>query len=134
MAELDDLLTEDELFGGGEGGTRRLQPVRESTADLIRYRVRQFASALVLDGIMPAHEIAGLKTLVAPHTVNAGLKFFIKRAGGRQGGSAKQGYSSEAMLRRGTAAARRTKLWKRESYYVSNEGGGPKWKRRFMPQ
>jgi len=81
-AELDDLLTEEELFGDND--TRTAQPIRPSTAKLIRYRVRQFASALVLSDVMKPEEVTTLKTLVGLRVVGAGLNFFIKRAGARQ--------------------------------------------------
>jgi integrase len=81
-ADLDDLLTEEELFDDGVADAGR--HVRDSTAALVRYRVRQFASALVHLGVMPATEMVALKTLVAPKTVNDGLKFFIQRAGKRE--------------------------------------------------
>jgi hypothetical protein len=80
--DLDDLLTEEELFGEALADAGR--HVRDSTAALIRYRVRQFASALVHQGVMPPTEMVALKTLVAPKTVNDGLKFFIQRAGKRE--------------------------------------------------
>jgi integrase len=81
-ADLDDLLTEEELFD--DGVTDAGRHVRDSTATLIHYRVRQFASALVHQGVMPATEMVALKALVAPKTVNDGLKFFIHRAGKRE--------------------------------------------------
>ena len=76
--DLDDLLTEEELFGEGEV-TDQADPA--STASLIRYRVRQFASVLVTEGILPADQIVDLAVLVAPITVRAGLMFFVRRAG-----------------------------------------------------
>lgn len=81
-AELDDILTEEELFGDDDAPTA--QPIRPSTAKLIRYRVRQIASALVLSEILQAEDVTTLKVLVNPKVVVAGLKFFIKRAGGEQ--------------------------------------------------
>jgi hypothetical protein len=94
-ADLDALLTEEELFGDGmiEGGPG----VRDSTAALIRYRVRQFASALVLRGDMPASELVSLKTLVDPKTVNAGLIFFVKRADGKRENSQIRGIASDIL-------------------------------------
>jgi integrase len=74
-ADLDDLLTEEELFGDG---------VTDAGRHVRDYRVRQFASALVHQGVMPATEMVALKALVAPKTVNDGLKFFIHRAGKRE--------------------------------------------------
>ena len=76
---IDDLLSEEELFGSGE--IDRSPPMRASTAALVAYRVRQLASALVLAGHLPAVAMTALKVLVAPATVNAGLKFLVQRAG-----------------------------------------------------
>lgn len=76
---IDDLLTEEELFSTEE--IERAPPIRPSTAALIAYRVRQFASALVASGHLTAAEMTSLKVLVAPATVNAGLKFFVQRSG-----------------------------------------------------
>jgi integrase len=96
--QIDDLLSEVELFGDGGEGPIEAQPIRASTADLIRYRVRQFASALVRTGVMKAEEIVSLKTLVGPHVVNAGLKFFIQRAGGEKQKSQIRGIASDLMM------------------------------------
>ena len=94
-ADLDAILTEEELFGDGmiEAGPG----VRDSTAALIRYRVRQFASALVLQGVMPASKMVALKTLVAPKTVNNGLMFFVKRADGKRENSQIRGIASDIL-------------------------------------
>jgi len=94
-ADLDDLLTEEELFGDGVMGAGL--HVRDSTAALIRYRVRQFASALVLQGVMQASEMVALETLVAPKTVNDGLKFFIQRADGKRENSQIRGLASDIL-------------------------------------
>jgi hypothetical protein len=54
---VDDLLSEEELFGGEGEGPIEAKTIRESTADLIRYRVRQFRSALVYTKVMRPEEI-----------------------------------------------------------------------------
>ena len=95
--EVDDLLSEEELFGEGDEGPIEGQAIRESTAALIRYRVRQFASALVHAGVMKAEDIVSLKTLVVPQVVNAGLKFFIQRAGEKKN-SQIRGVASDLMM------------------------------------
>ncbi len=105
-ANLDDLLSEEELFGGAEAVESRSSHVRESTAGLIRYRVRQFASAVVLRNIMHPDQLTGLKVLVAPPTVSAGLKFFIQRAG-KQRNSQIRGLASDLFMI--------AKLWVRSS-------------------
>jgi hypothetical protein len=96
--QIDDLLSEEELFGDEGEGPIEAQPIRESTAGLIRYRVRQFASALVRAGVLKAEEIDSLRTLVAPSVVNAGLKFFIQRAGGEKKNSQIRGIASDLMM------------------------------------
>lgn len=93
--DLDDLLTEEELFGEGEA--RLIKPIRASTASLIRYRVRQFASVLVTEGILPADQIVDLAVLVAPITVRAGLMFFVRRAG-QQRNSQIRGIASDLVM------------------------------------
>lgn len=93
--DLDDLLTEEELFGEDEA--RPIKPIRGSTASLIRYRVRQFASVLVIEGILPADQIVDLAVLVTPTTVHAGLKFFIRRAG-QQRNSQIRGIASDLVM------------------------------------
>ena len=103
--EIDELLTEEELFG--DGAPTDSKPIREFTAALMRYRVRQFASALVLAGVMRAEEMVSLKTLVSPHVVNAGLKFFIQRAGGQKRNSQIRGIASDLVMI--------AKLWVRSS-------------------
>ena len=94
--ELDDLLTEEELFG--EGVRADASPIRASTANLIRYRVRQFASALALSGSMPVGGMTSLAALVPPAMVNAGLKFFIQRASGEKQNSQIRGIASDLMM------------------------------------
>ena len=47
---------------------------------------------------MKAEEIVSLKTLVGPHVVNAGLKFFIQRAGGEKQKSQIRGIASDLMM------------------------------------
>lgn len=81
-AELDDLLTEEELFGDDDAPTA--QPIRPSTAKLIGYRVRQIASALVLSDVLKPEDITTLEVLVKPKVAAAGINFFIERAGTRQ--------------------------------------------------
>lgn len=103
---LDELLTEEELFGDGDTVSRH-QPIRDSTAELIHYRVRQFASALVLEGIASADTLVSLDKLVAPMTVAAGLKFFIRRAGGDYRNSQIRGLASDLLMI--------AKLWVRSS-------------------
>ncbi len=94
--ELDDLLTEAELFGDNEAPAA--QPLRPSTAKLVRYRICQFASALVLSEVLAPDDMTSLKTLVAPKTVAAGLKFFIKRTGGQQQNSQIRGMAYDLLM------------------------------------
>ena len=96
--EIDDLLSEEELFGDDAEVGVDAQPVRSSTAALIRYRVRQFASALVRSNVMQPDQMVSLKTLVAPVTVNAGLMFLITRAGGKKRNSQIRGIASDLMM------------------------------------
>ncbi|HXT08317.1 MAG TPA: hypothetical protein VN715_15430 [Roseiarcus sp.] len=77
---IDNLLSEEEIFGNVD--IERASPMRPSTAALVAYRVRQLASALVLAGHLPADAMIALKVMVGPATVNAGLKVFVRRAGG----------------------------------------------------
>ena len=95
-AELDDILTEEELFGHEDGLTA--QPLRRSTADLVRYRVRQFASALVLSEVLKPEDVTALKALVSPKIVVAGLNFFIKRAGGQRRNSQVRGMAYDLLM------------------------------------
>jgi integrase len=96
--EIDDLLSEQELFAEEGGQAIDAQPLRVSTTALVRYRVRQFASALVLQGETPASEIASLKVLVSPATVNAGMRLFVKRAVGKKKNSQMRGIISDLMM------------------------------------
>ncbi|RUP07746.1 site-specific integrase [Hyphomicrobium sp.] len=96
-AELDDILTEDELFGGDDDAPRS-QPIRASTAKLIRYRVRQFASALVLSEVLKPEDVTTLKALVNLKAVGAGLNFFIKRAGGQRRNSQIRGMAYDLLM------------------------------------
>lgn len=96
-AELDDILTEDELFGDSDD-VPRVQPIRSSTAKLIRYRVRQFASALVLSGVLKPEQVTALKTLVEIKIVGAGLNFFISRAGGNRRNSQIRGIAYDLLM------------------------------------
>lgn len=95
--ELDDILTEEELFGDDDDAPRAL-PIRTSTADLIRYRVRQFASALVLSEVLKPEGVTTLKVLVDPKTVAAGLNFFIKRVGGKRRNSQIRGIAYDLLM------------------------------------
>jgi integrase len=95
-AEIDDLLSEEELFG--DGPAAQAAPIRASTANLVRYRVRQFASALVRKGVMPPQEMVALKAMVKPELVNAGLKFFIERAEGEKRNSQIRGIASDLLM------------------------------------
>lgn len=56
------------------------KPIRDSTAKLIAYRVHQFASALVVQGIAEASALRTLADLVTPARVGKGLMFFVDRA------------------------------------------------------
>lgn len=111
---LDDILTEDELFGDDAtdwdddaSGRRHSAPLRPSTAKLVRYRIRQFASALVLSEHLKLSDLTGLKVLVTPKAVVAGLNFFIRRAGGKRQNSQVRGIAYDmAMIAR---------LWVRSS-------------------
>ncbi|MFA5957684.1 tyrosine-type recombinase/integrase [Hyphomicrobium sp.] len=93
--ELDDILTEEELFGEN---TPRALSIRPSTARLIRYRVRQFATALVLSEVMKPDAVTTLKVLVDIKTVGAGLNFFIKRAGGNRRNSQIRGMAYDLLM------------------------------------
>lgn len=95
-AELDDLLTEEELFGDDSAPTA--QPIRPSTAKLIRYRVRQIASALVLSDVLKPEDITTLKVLVKPKVVATGLMFFIMRAGGERRNSQVRGMAYDLLM------------------------------------
>jgi integrase len=97
-AEIDDLLSDEELFAEDRAATREARPLASSTAALVRYRLRQFASALVLQGEMPASQIVSLKAIVAPVTVNAGMRWFIKRANGAKQNSQMHGIVSDLMM------------------------------------
>jgi integrase len=94
--EVDDLLTEEELFGNGPGA--QAAPIRASTANLLRYRMRQFASALVRKGVCRPSEIVGLSLLVKPEVVNAGLKYFIERSEGEKRNSQTRGIASDLLM------------------------------------
>lgn len=96
-ANLDDLLSDDELFGDGASSGPVGKPIRPSTANLIRYRVRQFASILVHEGVIPATEITGLAALVPPVIVNAGMKFFLRRVPDRRN-SQMRGIASDLLM------------------------------------
>jgi hypothetical protein len=91
-SDLDELLTDAELLGEAEDGHK---PIRASTAKLIRYRVLQFASALVIEGVMRAEEISALEILVRPKIVSDGLKFFIRRVGGERRNAQIRGIASD---------------------------------------
>lgn len=95
-AELDNILTEEELFGDDDAPAA--QAIRPSTATLIRYRVRQFASALVLSGVLKPEDVTTLKALVEPKVVAAGLNFFIKRVGGQRRNSQVRGMAYDLLM------------------------------------
>lgn len=95
-AELDDILTEEELFGDDDAPTA--QPIRPSTANLISYRVRQIASALVLSDVLRPEDITSLKVLVKPKVAAAGINFFIKRAGGERRNSQIRGMAYDLLM------------------------------------
>lgn len=96
-AVIDDLLTEEELFGTEKDGpTAPL--IRPSTSKLIRYRVRQFSSALVLSEVFKADDVTSLKPLVAPKVVAAGLNFFIKRNDGVRRNSQIRGMAYDLLM------------------------------------
>ena len=94
--DLDNLLTEEELFGD-DNDVKPSQPIRASTASLIRYRVRQFASVLIIENILKADQITSLAALATPTTVHSGLKFFIRRAG-QQRNSQIRGIASDLVM------------------------------------
>jgi integrase len=77
---IDDLLADPDLLNGSADLDVH-RPIRGTTANLIRYRVRQFASALVTDRKLEAAEITSLSVLVQPTVVRDGLSFFVRRAG-----------------------------------------------------
>ena len=90
--------------------------IRRSTADLIRYRVRQLASALVHANVMQPDQMVSLAALITPATVHAGLVFLIKRARGEEAELANSRHrighddgsrSRRSALRCGAAEARR---------------------------
>jgi len=96
-ANVDDLLSDDELFGDEVSSGPVGKPIRPSTANLIRYRVRQFASILVHEKIMESDEITGLAVLVPPAIVNAGMKFFLRRVPDRRN-SQMRGMASDLLM------------------------------------
>jgi integrase len=95
-SQVDDLLTEEELFG--DGAVLQAAPIRQSTANLVCYRIRQFASALVQKGAYQPHQVVSLKVLVKPEVVNLGLKFFIERANGEKRNSQIKGIASDLLM------------------------------------
>lgn len=56
-------------------------PVGESTAALIAYQIRQFASVLVIEKALKIEEISSLASIVTVPLVKLGLTSLIKRAG-----------------------------------------------------
>jgi len=95
-AELDDILSEEELFS--EEDKAHAQPIRSSTANLIRYRIRQLASALVLSNHLAPGDVTSLEMLTAPRVVMDGLNFFIKRAGGQRRNSQVRGMAYDFLM------------------------------------
>lgn len=94
--QIDELLTEDELLG--DGSFSQAAPIRSSTAKLVRYRIRQFASALVHKRVYVPADITALKVLVTPRVVNAGLKFFVERSNGEKRKSQSRGIASDLLM------------------------------------
>lgn len=78
---LDDLSLEELFDDLPRQGERHHGPIRESTANLIGYRFRQFASILVNAGKIKPDEINGIGSLVQVPLVKAGLEIMIGRAG-----------------------------------------------------
>ncbi len=76
-----DELDVDELFAedAAERGWRRAGPVRESTARLIAYQLRQFASVLVRGRLIEIAEIQSIRDIVDPALVRKGLQILINR-------------------------------------------------------
>jgi hypothetical protein len=103
-SSLDDILTEAELFGDDDsdwdenGRRHRAAPLRASTVALVRYRIRQFASALVRSGHFRPSDITGLAVLVVPETVVTGLNFLIQRAKGKKRTSQVHGIASDLSM------------------------------------
>ncbi|MCP8939928.1 site-specific integrase [Alsobacter sp. SYSU M60028] len=92
---IDSLLTEEELFAED---ARRTPPIRTSTANLIRYRVRQFASVLVIEGVVNVEQMTSLASLVSPATINRGLQFFVRRAEGKLRNSQMYGIATDLLM------------------------------------
>jgi integrase len=73
------MLSTEELFAGGESEHRRARPMGKASADLTAYQLRQFASVLVIAGVMPIGQITMLKALIVPARVKLGLQHLIDR-------------------------------------------------------
>lgn len=98
ICALDDLLNEEELFGEGGVDRKRALPLSEKTSHLVRYRIRQFASALVIRKLMKPEQITNLAVLVKPATVVEGLKFFIERNKGELRNSQIHGLANDLLM------------------------------------
>jgi len=96
--DVDAILSDEDLLSDIRSKIRVPKSIKESTAKLIRYRVRQFASVLVNEGIAEANSIVGLKDLVAPKSVRDGLMFFLHRAGGNSKNAQMHGIANDLRM------------------------------------
>jgi integrase len=76
-----NLLDDEDLFSGPTkaNGRKKTGPVCGSTADLIGYQFRQFASILVNAGFLPVEKVHGLAAIVPPPLVKQGLGVLLAR-------------------------------------------------------
>lgn len=95
---LDSLLSEEELFGDTAGFNRSAALIRPSTAKLVRYRVRQFASILVNQDILKREKITNLAVLVSPKMVSDGLMWLVRRNDGGFRNSQIKGIASDLYM------------------------------------
>ena len=78
-----NLLDIEGLFDGPvtKDKKKSAEPVGESTADLIAYQLRQFASILVIEKALKVEEVTSLASVVTVPLVKLGLASLMKRAG-----------------------------------------------------
>jgi integrase len=78
------MLSTEELFAEGKSQRHRARPMGKASANLTAYQLRQFASILVIAGVMPIGQITKLKSLIVPARVKRGLQWLIDRVGTHQ--------------------------------------------------
>lgn len=78
-----DLLDIEKLFDGPpqKDKRKRAEPVGKSTAHLIAYQLRQYASVLVIEKALKVEEVSSLASIVTVPLVKLGLTSLMKRAG-----------------------------------------------------